>query len=356
MAAVDENGVTSAEIFRAAPEVNLTALFSPEHGLDGLGAADEKIADGFYRGVPVYSLYGDVKKPTAEMLRKIDLMVIDLQDIGVRSYTYISAMKYVIAASFEAGLPVIVLDRPNPLGGRKVDGPVLEPAFKSYVGTYQVPYVYGLTIGELARLGADELKPLRGSLTVVKMTGWRRWMLWSDLRPQPKWRAPSPIIASVGAAFGYACTGLGSQLGGFRHGYATEYPFRLLELPGMPLEKLKARLDRAGLIGFDFLPTKTKTGKQKEGLYVRISNWSAASPTALSLTMLQIAQEERGKAPFADIKESTANLFCKHWGRAEPLHTLASGKPLNAMSLARYWQAQALQWQEKVARKYWLYD
>lgn len=356
LAATDEKGTLTIDILKAAPNVNLVALYGPEHGLKGAAGADEDVADTRYAGLPVYSLYGPTRKPTRDMLSGIDVMVIDLQDIGVRSYTYISAMKLTIQACFEQGIPVIVLDRPNPLGGQKVDGPLLDEKFKSYVGSYRVPYVHGLTIGELALVAQYELRPLTGSLTVVKMTGWHRRMLWSDLGL--KWRATSPSIPTLGAAFGYACTGLGAQLGGFKHGYGTEYPFRLLSHPKISPAALKARLEKAGIGGMSFLAIKIPTGQRgagQEGVYVRITNWQNAGSIQLSLTMLQIAQELEGSEPFAGASANSAELFCKHWGRAEPLLTLKSGKALNAWRLSRHWEAEATRWQ-LWARQFWLYN
>jgi uncharacterized protein YbbC (DUF1343 family) len=356
MAAVDERGISSFDVFKNAPGVKLVALYAPEHGLNGQVQAEKKIDNETYEGIPVYSLYGDTRKPTPRMLEGIDCMVVDLQDIGSRSYTYISAMKLTIQACFEKQIPVIILDRPNPLGGLKVDGPVLDPRFQSYVGLYRIPYIHGLTIGELALLARDELKPLSGSLTVVKMVGWKRSMLWSDTGLD--WRPTSPSVPTVGAAFGYACTGLGAQLGGFRHGYGTKYPFRFLSHPELSAAELKARLDREHLPGFSFDVLALKHGgdeESQEGVYVRITNWENASPIALSLTMLRIAEDLKGREPFANASNSAAELFCKHWGRAEPLNTLKQGKPLSASMLAAHWKAEALNWQAQIGRKYWLY-
>lgn len=356
MAAVDENGTLTIDVLKAASNVNLVALFSPEHGLQGLAGADEEVDDSRYAGLPVYSLYGETRKPTKSMLESIDLMVIDLQDIGVRSYTYISAMKLAIQACFEQGIPVIVLDRPNPLGGQKVDGPILDEKFKSYVGSYRIPYIHGLTMGELALVAQSELRPLSGSLTIVKMTGWHRRMLWSDLGL--KWRATSPSIPTLGSAFGYACTGLGAQLGGFKHGYGTEYPFRFLSHPKVSPAALKARLDKAGIPGMSFQVLKIPAGQRgagQEGVYVRINHWQNAGAIQLSLTMLQIAEELQGSDIFNKASKNEVELFNKHWGRGEPLNTLRSGKPLNAWSLGRHWEAEATRWQ-LAARQFWLYN
>jgi len=355
-AALDTRGRSSVDILANAPQVNLRAIYAPEHGLDGQLLADEAFDHDVHKatGLPVYSVYGATRKPTAKMLRDIDVMVIDLQDIGVRSYTFISAMKLAMEACFENGKAVVVLDRPNPLGGLKVDGPTLDPTWRSYVGMYEIPYIHGLTIGEIARITQSELKPRKGQFMVVPMQGWRRSMIWDRIPGGPKWTPTSPAIDTLASAFGYACTGLGAQLGGFRHGYGTEYSFRFLSHPKLSANQLKARLDRADLPGFQFITTKTKKGQ--EGVYVKITNWMAAAPIELSLTMLQIAQEVKGSSAFDSASDSTKNLFNKHWGRDEPLHTLCSRHPLNAKRLASHWRAQAYSWQAKVAKRFWLYQ
>jgi len=354
-AAVDENGTLTVDILRAAPGVQLVALFGPEHGLTRLSKADEKVDDSTYQGIPVYSLYGPTRQPTPQMLKGLDVMNVDLQDIGVRSYTYISALKLTLQACFQAGIPVMVLDRPNPLGGQKVDGPLLDPRFKSYVGSYRMPYIHGLTIGEVALLAQDEIKPLKGSLSIVKMQGWHRRMLWSDTGL--KWRATSPSVPTLAAAFGYACTGLGAQLGGFRHGYGTEYPFRFLSHPRLSPPQLRARLSEAHIPGVSFdvltIPQGLR-GAGQQGVYVRIQNWHNAGAIQLSLTMLQICQELDGNKSFVAASGNDEDLFNKHWGRAEPLRTLQGRQRLNAWKLSRHWQAEATRWQQW-ARQFWLY-
>ena len=144
-------GMSTIDVIRRDPGNNLVALFGPEHGIYGNEKADQPIDDQIdpRTNLPVFSLYGRYRKPAPAMLSRIDALVIDLQDLGVRSYTYISCMRYAIAACFENGVEVIVLDRPNPLGGWKVDGPPMDKEWLSYVGAFQIPYVHGLTIGEL---------------------------------------------------------------------------------------------------------------------------------------------------------------------------------------------------------------
>ena len=153
-AGLNRRGESSIDVLRRAPNVGLVALFGPEHGIYGNEKANVPVVDKIdpRTGLPVYSLYGKYRKPTAEMLAGLDALVIDLQDVGVRSYTYVSCMRYAMEACFENGVEVVILDRPNPLGGLKVDGPPLDREWRSYVGAFHVPYVHGLTIAELARI------------------------------------------------------------------------------------------------------------------------------------------------------------------------------------------------------------
>jgi uncharacterized protein YbbC (DUF1343 family) len=186
-AGLNRRGKSSIDVLRGAPNVRLVALFGPEHGIYGDEKANVPVDDKIdpRTGLPVYSLYGQYRKPTAKMLTGLDALVIDLQDVGVRSYTYVSCMRYAMEACFENGVEVIVLDRPNPLGGLKVDGPPLDRQWRSYVGAFFVPYVHGLTIAELARIAkhrpgwmetSDTIRQ-QGKLTIVPMQGWRRDML-----------------------------------------------------------------------------------------------------------------------------------------------------------------------------------
>ena len=180
-AGLNRRGESSIDVLRRAPNVGLVALFGPEHGIYGNEKANVPVVDKIdpRTGLPVYSLYGKYRKPTAEMLAGLDALVIDLQDVGVRSYTYVSCMRYAMEACFENGVEVVILDRPNPLGGLKVDGPPLDREWRSYVGAFHVPYVHGLTIAELARIAkhtpgwmeTPEQIRKNGKLTVIPMRG-----------------------------------------------------------------------------------------------------------------------------------------------------------------------------------------
>ena len=240
-AGVNRQGVSTIDVLRRAKDAQLVALFGPEHGIYGDEKAEVIIPNRVDRrtGLPVFSLYGKTRKPTKAMLKGLDAMIIDLQDVGTRSYTYVSAMRYTMEACFENDVEVIVLDRPNPLGGLKADGPPLDAKWKSYVGAFRVPYVHGLTIGELARLAKEapgvmdvsDKDRARGRLTIVPMRGWHRSMRWPETGLN--WVPTSPMIQDFSAVIGYAMVGLGTYFDprnkfdiGFRHGVGTQYAFR----------------------------------------------------------------------------------------------------------------------------------
>ena len=225
-AGVNSRGVSTIDILCRSRYVKVVALFGPEHGIYGNEKANQPIDNQIdaRTNLPVYSLYGRYRKPQPEMLVNIDALVIDLQDIGVRSYTYVSCMLYTMEACFENNVEVVILDRPNPLGGLKIDGPLLDKEWKSYVGALPIPYLHGLTIGELAILAKfmpdwmniENKIRKQGRLKVIPMRGWKRSMLWPETGL--RWIATSPYIPSFSSVLGYAMTGLGAQEGKFSHG------------------------------------------------------------------------------------------------------------------------------------------
>ena len=219
---VDRYLRSTIDILFEAPDVNLVALYGPEHGVRGDAYAGDHVASGKdpKTGLPVYSLYGSTRKPTPEMLKGVDVMVYDIQDVGTRSYTFISTLGLVMRACAEKDIEVMVLDRPNPLGGLKVEGSYVEPNFFSFVSEFRIPYVYGLTVGELANLineeglncGVDGKEaPLKCRLTVIPMRGWERSMLYKDTGLP--WILPSPNIPSEASAIGYPSAGIAGEFG-----------------------------------------------------------------------------------------------------------------------------------------------
>jgi uncharacterized protein YbbC (DUF1343 family) len=319
-AGVNGLGQRTADVLARAPGVKLVKLFGPEHGIDGVAKADVSVghAKDARTGLPVYSLYGATRRPTPEMLSGLDVIVIDFQDIGARSYTYISCMRYVIEACFSLPRPVrvVVLDRPNPLGGDKVDGPFLDRKWRSYVGAYETPYVHGLTIGEIARwavatpgvLELDEATRRRGTLEVVTLRGWRRSMTWN--LTGLNWTATSPMINSSKAALGYAMSGLGCMDSGFSHSSTADQNFRFLTYPRRKAADLMAAFGNA-VPGLVLQPQQQADGTQ--GVYLAVGDWPQLRPTAISLFMLRQACAWAPN-PFVGLSTGKRELFIKHLG------------------------------------------
>lgn len=242
------------DLIDAAPNVEVTALFGPEHGLRGTADAGEKVADGRddRTGAPVYSLYGNTRKPTPEMLRDVDVLVFDIQDVGARFYTYISTMGLAMQAAAENDIPFVVLDRPNPLGGAYVAGFVLEAEQTSFVGQYPIPIAHGLSVGELARMiqGEAMLPGLENlHLDVVEMANWERFMLWPGTGLP--WISTSPNIPDFETALVYAGTCLFEAVAA-SEGRGTRTPFTLLGAPWANGQALADTLNARALPGVQF--------------------------------------------------------------------------------------------------------
>lgn len=276
---VDSKLRSTIDILYDAPQVNLVALFGPEHGVRGDYSAGEHV--GFYTdkktGLPVYSLYGKTRKPTYEMLKNIDVLVYDIQDIGCRSYTFISTMGYAMEAAAENNIDFVVLDRPNPLGGCKIEGPVVEEGYFSIVSAFPIPYVYGLTCGELANLLNKE-KLLAGNksceLAVVPMKGWKRKMKFEDTGLE--WVLSSPHIPHAYSAPYYVATGVMGELGVFTEGVGYTLPFQIYAAEWIDPYKLADAMNALDLKGVIFRPVVFKpyygkwAKKEMKGVQVHI--------------------------------------------------------------------------------------
>jgi uncharacterized protein YbbC (DUF1343 family) len=240
---VNGNGTLSRVALQRAIGRRLVSLFGPEHGMDTRVRAGERVANSrdSATGLPVWSLYGATRMPTPEMVAGLDALVFDIQDIGVRSYTYISTMALAMEAAGAAGKRFFVLDRPNPLSGARVQGPPLEPRWQSFVSQVPVPYVHGLTIGEMARMMTAEgwiATPPR--LDVIGMQGWRRSMDWGDTGLS--WVATSPNIPNAMSPFYCAVTGLLGELRGVDIGINTPQAFKVAAAEGVDGARLAADL------------------------------------------------------------------------------------------------------------------
>nr|WP_241663238.1 DUF1343 domain-containing protein [Peribacillus simplex] len=286
---IDSKLTSIVDLLHDDPDINLTALFGPEHGVRGdaqAGASVEYYIDE-KTGLPVYSLYGKTKKPTPEMLKDVEVLVFDIQDVGTRYYTYIYTMAYAMEAAKENDIPFIVLDRPNPQGGESVDGPVLEPEFSSFVGLYPIPLKHGMTVGELANLFNKEFN-IGADLKVIKMKGWKRDMDYDDTGLP--FVLPSPNMPAVSTTFVYPATGLieGTNVS---EGRGTTKPFELIGAPYINSDELAGKLNELRLPGVkfraaSFTPTFSKhAGKLSHGVEIYITDREEfkAVPTGLHI-------------------------------------------------------------------------
>lgn len=289
------------DLLHEADGVELVALFGPEHGLRGELDAGARVEDGRdpRTGVPIYSLYGDTRRPTPEMLADLDVLIFDIQDVGSRFYTYISTMGLAMQAANEAGIPFIVLDRPNPLGGEYVSGFVLEPEFESFVGQYPIPTAHGLSVGELARLvqGEAMLPGLENlDLTVVEMQGWDRDMLWADTGLE--WNPPSPNIPDFEIALIYAGTCLFEGVSA-SEGRGTYEPFKTIGAPFGDASDYAAGLNAIGLAGVEFraheftpqsiegMSSSPKLlGEDLEGVQIDVTDMASFEPVEAGIHVL----------------------------------------------------------------------
>jgi len=245
---VDARGRRAIDLLAEAPGVRLQAVFSPEHGVTGAANADVPHGRDPATGRPIWSLYGPTRRPTPEMLRGVSLLVFDVQDVGARYYTYLTTLVYVMEEAGRLGIPVVVLDRPNPITGRIVEGPLMDPDLRSFTAPYTIPVRTGLTIGEFARMVAEERK-LPVSLTIVPLTGWDR-SRWYDETRLP-WINPSPNIRSVTQALLYSGVGL-LEATNVSVGRGTDMPFEVVGSPWMNGERVAAVLNGRKLAGARF--------------------------------------------------------------------------------------------------------
>jgi uncharacterized protein YbbC (DUF1343 family) len=246
----DRSGRQTIDVLNKAPGVELVALFSPEHGIRGL--ADEKVSDSKDEktGLPIFSLYGDSRRPTPEQLKGIDTLVYDIQDVGARFYTYISTLGNVMEEAAKAGIPLLVLDRPNPIGGIEVDGPIADADKLSFIAYHTLPVRHGLTIGELAQL-FNEQRKIGCDLHVIKMDGWKRSM-WFD-ETNLTWINPSPNMRSLTEAELYPGIGL-LETTNVSVGRGTDTPFEVIGAPWIDGQNLADYLNRRRIPGLRFVP------------------------------------------------------------------------------------------------------
>ncbi|MDX1564163.1 MAG: DUF1343 domain-containing protein [Phycisphaeraceae bacterium] len=296
---VDRRGRRTVDLLHAAPEVTLVALFSPEHGLRGVVEGGEKVGAAVDRTtqLPVYSLYGETRRPTAAALRNLDTLVFDIQDVGTRFYTYIATMAYAMEAAAEHDKRFVVLDRPNPITGRLVAGPLTDPDKLHFIAPRSIPVVHGMTVGELAGLFNKHFK-IGCDLQVVTLRRWRRSMGWK--RTGLKWINPSPNIRRPAAAWLYPSIGL-LEMTNLSVGRGTGAPFERLGAPWIKGEQLAAALQRAETPGLAFAAT-TFTPEASRfqdhrcgGVTVALTDPKRYAPVRCGLTIARVIKDLYGE-------------------------------------------------------------
>jgi uncharacterized protein YbbC (DUF1343 family) len=359
---IDRNLSSGIDILFRTPGISLVALFCPEHGVRGDFSAGEKVSATIdpNTSLPVHSLYGDTRKPTNEMLKGIDILVYDIQDIGSRSYTFISTLGLAMEAAAENNIPFVVLDRPNPLGGIRMEGVLTEPAFTSFVSQYPIPYIHGLTVGELAILLNEEgfLKNgVKCKLEVVKMKGWKRIMTFEDTGLP--WVPSSPHIPHGHTPFFYPATGIVGELYVINIGVGYTLPFQLFTAEWINADSLSNNLNALNIPGVIFRPVHYKPyysvsqGKMVHGVQIYISDKEVAPLSLLQFYMLQETYKLRPeKNVFTMCEKSRLEMFDKVCGTDKI--RLRFSKTFSVDSISGLWM-QDIPTFRKMAEKYFLY-
>lgn len=352
---VNSRLATNIDLLKAQKSVQLVALFGPEHGVRGDVYAGEKVENYTdpQTGIPVYSLYGKTRKPTVDMLQDVDVLVYDIQDIGNRTYTYIYTMALAMEAAREHNIPFIVLDRPNPLGGELVEGPVLDPHFSSFIGMYPIPYLYGLTVGELAGYFNKELG-INCSLTVVPMEGWTRTMTFAETGLP--WVPTSPHIPHSTTALFCAITGCIGELNTVNIGVGYTAPFELLGLPDIDNYLLAQYLNAQKLPGVYFRPLTYKPyygnqqGQQLVGVQIHLTDPAQVKPMLTQLTLLEAVIKLFPQKEIFNTKRTDS--FDKACGTDAVRQALLNGE--KAAAIYQSWQSEVQAFRHK-CRPYLLY-
>ncbi|MDO9153658.1 MAG: DUF1343 domain-containing protein [Paludibacter sp.] len=357
---VDSKMKPTIDILFEAPNVKLVALFGPEHGVRGDAYAGDKVDNvtDAKTGLPVYSLYGKTRKPTPDMLKGIDVLVYDIQDNGCRSYTYISTMGLAMEAASENNIAFVVLDRPNPLGGLKIEGNLTEEPFISFVSQFKIPYIYGQTCGELAlMLNEEKMLKNKCELTVVKMKGWQRKMTWEDT--DLEWVIASPHIPYKQSSYYYPVTGILGELGYLSVGVGYTLPFQIVGAPWINADSLANVMNKLNLSGITFRPIHFKPfysvfkDEHCHGIQIHIMNYKAANLSAVQFYIMQeLNKLYPSKSVFANANKDRFNMFDKVSGSDQIRLKFSESHSFDAIN--DYWYKN-IESYRKLSAKYYLY-
>lgn len=353
---VDRNLRSTVDQFFKHSDINLTALFGPEHGIRGAINAGGKISDEIdpHTNLPIYSLYGIHRKPTPEMLKSVDVLIVDIQDIGIRAYTFIYTMAKVMEAAAEFHKEIIVLDRPNPIGGIAVEGNLVQEGFFSFYGMYPIPYRHGMTIGELARL-FNKAFNINCNLTVIPMLNWERNMFWEDTKLP--WVPTSPHVPHWETTLYMPATGVYGELRTLSEGVGYTLPFEIIGAPCIDGYELATELNKLKISGVIFRPLyyipyyATFKGEICQGVQLHITNLNAFNSYVTGLYIISTIMK---LYPEHDLfaRDDRIKTFCKVTGCDYIMNDLKSGLPVSEIRVK--WQAELNDF-KKLRKEYLLY-
>ena len=358
---VNSELVSTIDLLNSAKNVHLVALYGPEHGVRGDYAAGDKVGNYVDQatGLPVFSLYGSTRKPTPEMLEGVEVLVYDIQDIGVRSYTYISTMGLAMEAAAELKIPFMVLDRPNPLGGLKVEGGLVDPEFESFVSKFPIPYVYGLTPAEIARMINDkgwmDIKK-KVDLIVISMEGWTREMTFEQTGLP--WVPTSPHIPHSYSPYYYAASGVMGELGIFSEGVGYTLPSQTFAAEWIDEQALCEALNALNLPGVYFRPIVFKPfygrdqGKTLRGVQIHLYDIDQVELLPLQFYFMQVHHELYPEKDIFGLSENRWNMFDKVNGSDFVRSEFSSHYRVDSLLVKWREEAKAFQ-QESIP--FWLY-
>lgn len=353
---------STIDIMHQHKNVNLTALFGPEHGVRGNFSAGDHVGNNIDEntGIPVFSLYGKDKKPSAEAMDLVDVIVYDIQDIGIRSYTYISTLGKAMEVAADFNKEVVVLDRPNPLGGERVEGALVDSGFVSFVSQFKIPYIYGLTCGELALLLNNEKMLNNGKqckLHVVEMEGWKRSMTFDETGLS--WVPSSPHVPNWEAAFYYGATGIIGEIDPNLIGIGYTLPFQTLVTNAIPAKQLADTMNKLELPGVIFRPIylkpyyMAKKGHELEGVQIHITDFKTVNLTDIQFLFLQEAHKLDTNYNLFMGKEDRFRMFDYVCG--SDIYRESLQENFNWELLKESWNKDVLTF-KKLSEQYYLYE
>lgn len=352
---VDSKMRSTLQLFQESDQ--LSALFSPEHGLKGQHYAWDWVKHSEEKGIPVYSLHGETRRPKPEMLKDLDVIVYDIQCTGVRAYTYPTTLFYTMEEAAKLGIEVIVLDRPNPINGLIVDGPMLEDKWRSFIGYINVPYCHGMTIGELAQFFNAEYK-IGCKLKVVKMKGWERSMSYRDTGLS--WIPPSPNVPEADTPLFCPATGILGELSMLNIGIGFTLPFKVVGAPWIDAKEFADKLNAQKLPGVYFQPYHFRPfwglykGVDCQGVLIQINDAKIYKPLSVQFLLLGMLKSVYPKEFTKRLAETTKkDLFCKANG-TDAVYEILLNEKYPAWKLIELHKSEREAFLEK-RKKYLLY-